>query len=46
MTNEGLFATPATNVPTNIVNKNKNSKVKAVGWFGAASVSYVTQKVK
>jgi hypothetical protein len=46
MNNEGLFATPATNVPTNIVNKNKNSKVKAVGWFGAASVSYVTQKVK
>ncbi|MFN5710649.1 MAG: DUF4249 family protein [Bacteroidota bacterium] len=46
MTNEGLFATPATNVPTNIVNKNKNSKVKAVGWFGAAAVSSITQKVK
>jgi hypothetical protein len=46
MTNEGLFATPATNVPTNIVNKNKDSKIKAVGWFGAAAVSSITQKVK
>jgi len=46
MTNEGLFATPPTNVPTNIENKNKESKVKAVGWFGAASVSRITQVVK
>jgi hypothetical protein len=46
MTNEGLFATPPTNVPTNIANKNKDSKVKAVGWFGAASVSRITQVVK
>ena len=46
MTNEGLFATPPTNVPTNITNKNKDSKVKAVGWFGAASVSRITQVVK
>lgn len=46
MTNEGLFATPPTNVPTNITNKNKESKVKAVGWFGAASVSRITQVVK
>jgi hypothetical protein len=46
MTNEGLFATPPANVPTNITNKNKESKVKAVGWFGAASVSRITQVVK
>jgi hypothetical protein len=46
MTNEGLFATPPTNVPTNITNKNKESKVKAVGWFAAASVSRITQIVK
>ncbi len=46
MTNEGLFATPPTNAPTNITNKNKDSKVKAVGWFGAASVSRITQVVK
>jgi hypothetical protein len=46
MTNEGLFATPPTNVPTNITNKNKESKVKAVGWFTAASVSRITQEVK
>ena len=46
MTNEGLFATPPTNVPCNITNKNKESKVKAVGWFGAASISRITQVVK
>lgn len=46
MTNEGLFATPPSNVPTNVINKNKDSKVKATGWFGAASVSRITQKVK
>lgn len=46
MTNEGLFATPPSNVPTNITNKNKDSKVKAVGWFGAASVTRITQEVK
>jgi hypothetical protein len=46
MTNEGLFATPPTNVPTNITNKNKDSKIKAVGWFGAASISRITQVVK
>ncbi|HRG57768.1 MAG TPA: DUF4249 family protein [Bacteroidia bacterium] len=46
MTNEGLFATPPSNVPTNITNKNKDSKIKAVGWFGAASVTRITQEVK
>lgn len=46
MTNEGLFASPPTNVPSNIENKNKDSKVKAVGWFAAASVSRITQTVK
>jgi hypothetical protein len=46
MTNEGLFASPPTNVPANITNKNKDSKVKAVGWFGAASVSRITQIAK
>lgn len=46
MTNEGLFATPPTNVPTNIRNTNKDSKVKATGWFAAASVSRIKQTVK
>ncbi len=45
MTNEGLFATPPTNVPSNIENKNKNSKNKAVGWFSAAAISRVTEIV-
>lgn len=38
MMNTGLFATPMTNAPTNIKNKNKDSNIKAVGWFCAASV--------
>ncbi|MCC6251208.1 MAG: DUF4249 family protein [Bacteroidia bacterium] len=46
MTNEGMFASPASNVPTNIVNADKDSKAKAVGWFGAASISRITQEVK
>lgn len=33
MTNAGLFAQPAANVPTNITNKNKKSLNKPVGWF-------------
>lgn len=33
MTNAGLFAQPAANVPTNITNKNKKSVNKPVGWF-------------
>lgn len=46
MTNGGLFARPTANVPTNIFNMNKNSKVKALGWFGAAAVSRITQVVE
>lgn len=34
----GLFATPVTNIPSNIVNTNPNGK-KALGWFGAASIA-------
>ena len=46
MTNTGLFATPQTNVPTNIQNKNKDSKTKAVGWFTAASVTRKGIRIK
>ncbi len=38
MTNAGLFAQPAANVPTNIMNKNKKSSNKPVGWFLMSSV--------
>lgn len=45
MNNTGLFATPSTNVPTNIENINKDGK-HAVGWFSMASVSRKGIRVK
>lgn len=36
--NGGLFATPAANLPTNIINKNPKGK-KAVGFFSVSAVS-------
>lgn len=36
--NGGLFASPPTNVRTNVFNKDPKGK-KAVGWFGGAAVS-------
>ncbi|GAB4403858.1 MAG: hypothetical protein OHK0053_29000 [Microscillaceae bacterium] len=39
LTNGGLFAVPTTNVPTNLVNLNPNSPIKALGYFGASAVS-------
>jgi hypothetical protein len=32
----GLFAAPVGNVPSNILPLNPNSKVRVLGWFGAA----------
>lgn len=32
----GLFASPTGNVPSNILPLNSNSKVRVLGWFGAA----------
>jgi hypothetical protein len=46
MQNGGLFATPVVNVPTNIENVNKNSDVKAIGWFCAASISRKALRIK
>lgn len=37
--NGGIFATPPANIPTNIVNRDENSDVKALGFFGISSVS-------
>jgi hypothetical protein len=38
LTNEGLFARPAVNVPTNIININPNG-TKPVGWFTTTAIS-------
>lgn len=38
LTNEGLFASPSVNVPSNIINVNPDGP-KAVGWFSASAVS-------
>lgn len=35
----GLFSTPLSNIPTNIINRNANSTKKAVGFFGISAVS-------
>ncbi len=37
--NQGLFATPPATFPTNIVNLNKNSTKKALGWFSASGLN-------
>jgi hypothetical protein len=46
MQNGGLFATPVVNTPSNIENVNKNSDVKAIGWFCAASISRKSVRIK
>lgn len=38
-TNAGLFATPPTNVSTNIKNSNPNATTKAVGWFNVGMLT-------
>lgn len=40
-TNGGIFATPPANIPTNILNRNANSKNKAIGFFAMSAVSNV-----
>jgi hypothetical protein len=39
LNNAGLFARPAANIPTNLVNTNKNSNLQGSGWFGVSAVS-------
>lgn len=43
LTNNGLFATPASNIRTNILNADPNSDVQAVGWFSVSAVSINTR---
>ena len=44
--NGGLFATPLTNVRTNIINKNTTSNKKALGWFVTSAVSTAGVRIK
>lgn len=37
--NGGLFAVPATNVPSNVFNTDPNSTEQVQGWFGCSAVS-------
>ncbi|WP_337042939.1 DUF4249 domain-containing protein [Emticicia sp. 17c] len=37
--NGGLFSTPLSNLPTNIINRNAQSSKKAIGFFGISAVS-------
>lgn len=43
--NAGLFARPSANIPTNLVNKNKNSPWQGAGWFGVSAVSSKSIKI-
>lgn len=45
LNNGGLFATPLTNVRTNIVNKNSSGE-KALGWFVTSSVRRAGVRIK
>ncbi len=38
--NGGLFAKILENVPTNVLNTDKNSQGRVLGWFGTSAVSY------
>lgn len=46
LTNSGLFARPTANLPTNIINTNKNSSTKPVGWFVISAVSQKAIAIK
>jgi hypothetical protein len=46
LTNDGLFAHPPANLPTNIINSNKNSLTKPVGWFVISAVSEKSITIK
>jgi hypothetical protein len=39
LNNAGLFSRPAANIPTNIQNINKASRLQGTGWFGVSAVS-------
>jgi Domain of unknown function (DUF4249) len=45
-TNSGLFATPPSNVSTNIRNVNTNSTTKAIGWFNIGQIKTNGVRIK
>jgi hypothetical protein len=45
-TNSGLFATPPSNVSTNISNVNANSTTKAIGWFNIGQIKTNGVRIK
>jgi len=45
LNNAGLFATPASHIPSNINNINTSSPKQAAGWFGTSAISSLQVKV-
>ena len=45
LNNAGLFARPASRIPSNVININANSAKQATGWFGTSAVSSMEVKI-
>jgi hypothetical protein len=45
LNNAGLFARPASRIPSNVKNVNANSAKQATGWFGTSAVSSMEVKI-
>ena len=45
LNNAGLFARPASRIPSNVTNINANSAKQATGWFGTSAVSSMEVKI-
>lgn len=45
LNNAGLFARPASKIPSNVVNANPKSAKQASGWFGTSAVSSFEVKI-
>ncbi len=45
LNNAGLFARPASRIPSNVTNVNANSAKQATGWFGTSAVSSMEVKI-
>lgn len=45
LNNAGLFARPASRIPSNVLNVNANSAKQATGWFGTSAISSMEVKI-